>query len=411
MTCAPVQPARVWIRGNSLLCALGNTRSDIAGAVRDQKTPFTQMPLITREQSVIRPFYRFHSPLVSPECTTLDNLHALLFNSIDTAVRDASLAPHELRECALFICSTSRDIPVYESDRRPGDSTGPMFDPAGRECGRVADRCAEQFGIRGPVFSIATACTSAANALVYATAMIRSGAIARALVVGYDLYSDTSQYGFESMMLITAPPYRPLDKNRGGIIMGEAVGTIVLDTVAPSAPALEILGGATLCDTGNVTTHTPDGSFIAQGIRRAFIASGVKAEDIDCVKAHATGTSGNDSTECNGLRTVFGNSMPAVTGLKGYCGHTVGAAGVTETLILQYCLTEGFIPATIGFSTPDEALGVVPLLTHRTTSAATILQNYFGFGGNCSSVIVRWGADGKTGCNPRERSRIPGGHA
>jgi 3-oxoacyl-(acyl-carrier-protein) synthase len=378
---------RVFLRGSALKCALGSTEEQIVSAIMAGHTPVSMSAISTKDYSALRPFYNFDTADADRNDPSPNYLLNLIFSSIQKAIDDAKLSRKELDSCALFMASTSRDISIYENLCKTGTPVHP-FPPPGRKFASIMEECKKKFRISGPSFTIATACTSAANAIIYASSMIRTGKFSRALVAGYDVYNDTSQYGFESMMLISSPPYRPLDKNRSGIIMGEAVATVILDSQKPNAETVEILGGASLCDTYNITTHTSGGVFIAEGIFRALRSAGISKEDIHCVKAHATGTKSNDLTECNGLRAVFNSSMPLVTGLKAYMGHTVGAAGVAELLILDYCFKQGFIPATAGFSEPDEELAIIPLTAHYKTGPANVLLNFFGFGGNCASYII-----------------------
>jgi 3-oxoacyl-(acyl-carrier-protein) synthase len=117
-------------------------------------------------------------------------------------------------------------------------------------------------------------------------------------------------------------------------------------------------------------------------------SAGARPEEIDVIKAHATGSYHNDLTECNGLKQVFGDHLPPVTGLKPFVGHTVGACGAIELVLLSEAVKAGFVPATLGFETPDEELGVVPMTDDLAIESGTFLLNYFGFGGNCVSLVV-----------------------
>jgi 3-oxoacyl-[acyl-carrier-protein] synthase-1 len=170
--------------------------------------------------------------------------------------------------------------------------------------------------------------------------------------------------------------------------MGEGCGAVVLDK-HPGAPGdFRYLGGANSCDTYSVTTHDPEGGPIAEVMGRALSDAGVSPGSIDVVKAHATGSHQNDLTECSGLRRVFEDGLPPVTGLKPFIGHTVGACGVVELVLLTEAVKRGFVPPTLGFEEMDEALAVAPITSPLELTAGTFLLNYFGFGGNCVSLVV-----------------------
>jgi 3-oxoacyl-(acyl-carrier-protein) synthase len=207
-------------------------------------------------------------------------------------------------------------------------------------------------------------------------------------VVGYDLFSNVGFCGFEAMKLISPLPYRPFDKNRQGVIMGEGCGAVVLDGKSKNLRSFRCLGGANACDTHSVTTHDPLGGPIADVMRRALQQAGIVPEEIAAVKAHATGSYHNDLTECNGLRQVFTKRMPPVTGLKPFVGHTVGACGVIELILFTEAVGSGFVPGTLGFEVPDEELGLIPLTSPLPIGAGNFLLNYFGFGGNCVSLVI-----------------------
>jgi 3-oxoacyl-(acyl-carrier-protein) synthase len=218
--------------------------------------------------------------------------------------------------------------------------------------------------------------------------MIAGGEIDRAIVIGYDLFSNIGFCGFEAMKLIAPLPYRPFDKNRQGVVMGEGCGAVILDGKSVAESDFCFLGGANGCDTYSVTTHDPQGAAIANVMRQALAHARVDPGDIDAVKAHATGSYHNDLTECNGLKQVFKGRMPPVTGLKPFVGHTVGACGVIELILFSEAVSAGFVPATLGFEVPDEELGLTPLVRPLDIGAGTFLLNFFGFGGNCVSLVI-----------------------
>jgi 3-oxoacyl-[acyl-carrier-protein] synthase I len=218
--------------------------------------------------------------------------------------------------------------------------------------------------------------------------MIALGFMEKALVVGYDLFSDVGFYGFEALRLITSPPYRPFDRRRQGIIMGEGCGAVVLDRNPRKATDFHCLGGANACDPHSVTTHDPEGDVIAAVMRTALCQAGISPRTVTAVKAHATGSYHNDLTECSGLRKVFEDRLPPVTGLKPFIGHTVGACGVIELILFSEAIKKGFIPAMLGFEEFDPELAVTPLTEPLFIETGNFLLNYFGFGGNSVSLVV-----------------------
>ncbi len=146
------------------------------------------------------------------------------------ALADAGLSSAEIRDMHVFFGSTSMDVPVFEGNHRKTSSTvSGMFLQSSNGYGKIAGAIMEKFGIEGSCYSFATACTSSANALLYAASMIEERHIERALVVGYDLFNNLGFYGFEGLKSIAASEYRPFDRKRDGLILGEACGAVVLE--------------------------------------------------------------------------------------------------------------------------------------------------------------------------------------
>lgn len=376
---------KVHIRGKAVHCALGEDPDTIAAAMRTGRSPVSQIPLSLIGLDYSRPYFRLPDNGEQADQHAEDYFNAILYGTVEKAIADAGLSPGEVRRLAVFFGSTAIDIPVYENNYRVSRN---VLSQTSSGYGNIANDIAHRFDIRGACYTFTTACTSSANGLLFAAAMIAAGLLERALVIGYDLYSNLGFYGFEALKLIAPEPYRPFDQNRQGVIMGEGCGAVILDKARTRADDFYCLGGANGCDTYSVTTHDPEGGVIAAVMGNALVHSGVAAGAIDAVKAHATGSYHNDLTECNGLKRVFGDRMPPVTGLKPFVGHTVGACGVIELILFATAIAHGFVPPTPGFETPDEALGVTPLVRPLAMRHGTFLLNYFGFGGNCVSLVV-----------------------
>ncbi len=377
----------VYIRGKAVDCALGDVVDEVTSAMLNGQVRTKSIPFSITEPDERRPYYLMSHTDIEAVRDVEARFYQPLYDTVARAVEDAGLSPADLKHTGIFLGSTSMDIPIYEARYNQSESKD-YFTQSASGFGTIAENVARHFGIEGPCHTFTTACTSSANGLLYATSLIRSGEMERALVIGYDRFNKLGFYGFESLKLLSATTYRPFDKNRDGIIMGEACGVVVLDSRNPDHDGFRILGGANACDTNNVALHNTDGGAVAGVMTAAMAATNLSLRDIAAIKAHATGSYHNDLTEACAIRRIFGDSPPPVTGLKPYVGHTVGASGVTEMVLFTEAIRRGVIPATPGFRVPDEALKIVPETENRPAARGAYMLNYFGFGGNCTTLVV-----------------------
>lgn len=235
-------------------------------------------------------------------------------------------------------------------------------------------------------FAFQTACTSSANAIVNAARMIELGWYQHALVLGVELANLATIAGFGSLQLI-ASELKPFDRNRAGIVLGEGIGAVVLSAAAPDAPGLHIRAGGTNVDSYRVTMSNPDGVTIANLQQEVLRRAGVDVREILGIKAHGTGSPMNDSGEAAVIHRVF-PSPPPIAALKAYLGHTLGACGVNELIVMASALRAGFLPETHGFAEIDPALNITPTQSAVPAADGCYLLNYFGFGGHNTVMVV-----------------------
>lgn len=300
--------------------------------------------------------------------------------------------PLALDDCLLIIASTSLDISELEALTRrqqsfhPEDST-PLD--------LLANQLRQRWGFAA-AFTLNTACTSAANGLLYGARLINAGQYARALVLSFETPSAIAMQGFGALML-TSPSgqYRPFHPERDGLLLGEAYAAVLLSREPGKAPLARLLGGFSACDTSSLTTTREDGSHIHWVMQQALRSAGCTAAQIDLVKLHGTATSANDEAESNGMRLLYGVQMPALSLLKPWLGHTLGACGLSESLLLLKALQNGPLP---GVSYAREAM--LPLSAEPQLLAADslLLTNFFGFGGNNASLVLQGCSTGETLC-------------
>jgi len=265
---------------------------------------------------------------------------------------------------------------VYEYKRKE-------FYTAKRSIDSYAKDVSKDLGLNGFTMTINTACTSSANALLEASNLVDSGIYKYVVVVGLEIFSFMMSSGFNVMQLLNKSGIKPFDTQREGTVLGEGLGVLL---VGSDASQWRVRGGYTNCDGVNITALSPEGDEVVNVMTKALELSNVKPEEITALKAHATGTQANDLSEMNALAKVFDINL-VFTALKPYIGHTIGACGVLEMAILMACIDDGFIPKTL-HCTDSLNPSYKPLQEHKACQSGLFMLNYFGFGGNNTSLIL-----------------------
>jgi nodulation protein E len=269
-----------------------------------------------------------------------------------------------------------------------------------------ASRISFEYGITGPVYTVATACSSANHAIGQAFWMVRSGAVEMAIAGGSEApFSTGLLKSWEAMRVVSPDTCRPFSRDRRGLILGEGAAMLVLEPLerAQARGARiwgEIAGFGMSSDAHHLTQPTAVGA--ARAMRSALldIAPDMKsdarldlaARTIGYINAHGTGTPANDSTEIEAIRAVFGDHADKlmISSTKSMHGHALGAAGALEAAATLLALDHGIIPPTANFTEPDPAcdLDVVPN-TARRARVECALSNSFAFGGLNAVLALR----------------------
>lgn len=316
-------------------------------------------------------------------------LHSVLYAVIRDAIAAAGLTNNEQRRLGLFLGTSSFDIGVTEHRYREAlnTDTNALAMDQSSSLGHLAVQIREHFDLRGPDFSFNTACTASANALAYADLMVRSGQLDHALVVGVETFNAITALGFHGLQLLTPTAMQPFSRERNGLVLGEGCSALVLSHRAQKENSFQLIGSGNLCDTYGMSAANPDGSTVSYVIEQAMQRAALTTSDIAAVKTHGTASLSNDEAEAAGMRKVFAD-MPPLTALKPYLGHTLGACGLNELLLFCAAAEQGFLIATPGIGVDDEKLGVKLNQTPCELSRGHFMLNYFGFGGNNTSLIV-----------------------
>jgi 3-oxoacyl-[acyl-carrier-protein] synthase II len=289
----------------------------------------------------------------------------------------------------VILATTVGEIDLLERDVLKGSGTGGAANPH-----HLIEKVRTACGITEPGLLISAACASGSVALAQAAALIRRGARRSILVVAVDAVTEFVHSGFSSLQALDPAGARPFDRRRAGLCLGEAAGWILVTAAALAAERglsgrCEIAGWGQGNDMNHMTGPSRDGAGLARAIRQALASSGVPPAEIASISAHGTGTAYNDAMEIKGFRAVFGEAIPPLYGIKGGIGHTLGAAGLVETLVACRSLKEQAIPPTVGFQDADpEASGLISVTRQACPGPLTLSTNS-GFGGVNAALLLR----------------------
>ena len=272
------------------------------------------------------------------------------------------------------------------------------------DCGACTEMITEEYKGKFLLTStISTACSSAANAIIFGANLIKDGSADIAVVGGTECLSKFHLNGFNTLMILDQDLCKPFDAQRNGLNLGEGAAYLVIETeesaIRRNVPILcELSGYGNSCDAFHQTATSPqgDGPFLA--MQKALKSSGLDIEDIDYINAHGTGTPNNDECEGNAMMRIFGDKMPPISSTKSYTGHTTSAAGSVESVISILSILHHFIPANLNYQQAIEGHNFKPVAeVINNVTLHHVLTNSFGFGGNDSSCIFSayQGTDGR----------------
>ncbi|MBI2758186.1 MAG: beta-ketoacyl-ACP synthase II [Chloroflexi bacterium] len=259
--------------------------------------------------------------------------------------------------------------------------------------------------IKGPCFSVASACASGADGIGMALMMLKAGMIDVALAGASE--STVSSVGVAAFDRVGAMSRRnddysmtpqPFDKNRDGLVMGEGAAVLVLEKESHAKARganifAELAGYGSTADAYHVTAPHEFGEGGAAAIRQALRSAQANADEVGYISAHGTGTQLNDQSETRAVKAAFGNELAykvPISSTKSMTGHMMGATGALEAIFCIQTVREGILPPTIHYETPDPEcdLDYIPNKA-REKKITLAISNAFGFGGHNAVLAVR----------------------
>jgi len=260
----------------------------------------------------------------------------------------------------------------------------------------AASHVSMEWDLKGPSFTVSTACASSNHAMAQAFMMIRSG-MAPAMVTGgsESMLCFGGVKAWEGLRVMSRDACRPFSANRNGMVQGEGAGIFVFEEFeharARGAEILcEVAGFAMSSDASDIVMPSKNGA--ARAMAGALADARINASEVGYINAHGTGTAANDKTECAAVADVFGPHADRlmISSTKSMHGHLIGGTGAVELLACIMALRDGVISPTIGYEEPDPecALDVVPN-TAREAKVDVAISNAFAFGGMNAVIALR----------------------
>ncbi len=260
----------------------------------------------------------------------------------------------------------------------------------------AASHVSMQYNLKGPSFTVSTACASSNHAMALAFQLVRSGA-APAMVTGgsESMLCFGGVKAWEGLRVMSKDACRPFSANRNGMVQGEGAGVFVFEEYEHARKRgaeilCEVAGFAMSSDAADIVMPSKQGA--ARAMAGALADAGIDRDQVGYINAHGTGTAANDKTECAAVADVFGphadNLM--ISSTKSMHGHLIGGTGAVELLACIMALRDGVIAPTIGYEEPDPEcnLDVVPNQA-REARIDVALSNAFAFGGLNAVLALR----------------------
>ncbi|HZE86473.1 MAG TPA: beta-ketoacyl synthase N-terminal-like domain-containing protein [Puia sp.] len=303
----------------------------------------------------------------------------LLIASMSDALLDSRIDMRD-RRTGLIISSTKGNVSLLES----GTDDPDLMERIALH--HSASIVARHFNFINKPIVVSNACISGVLAILTGMRLIRSGQYENVVIAGADIVSKFVLSGFQSFQAISPGLCKPFDEQRDGINLGEGAATIILSSQKKYGSGVRIAGGAVSNDANHISGPSRTGQELFQVMTRSLREAGLTAGDIDFISAHGTATVYNDEMEAKAIGLSDLRSVP-VNSLKGYYGHTLGAAGLIESIITIQSMKEDLILPTMGFERPGVSEPINICSSLLQAPLMNCLKTASGFGG-CNAAMI-----------------------
>ena len=411
---------RIVVTGLGMISPLGNTVDDswqslIAGKSGVGKIEsFDSEGFATQISGQVKEFDITQYDLSSKDARKIDVFIQYALAASYQAMKDAKLDSNiesgeiDANRIGVAVGSGIGGISTIEKtcldiEKKGPRRVSPFFIPA-TVVNMAAGNIAIKYGLKGPNFAIATACTTGTHNIGYGARTIAYGDADIMVVGGTEMATCPAGVGgfaaARAMSTLNDQPEkasRPWDKDRDGFVLGDGAGILVLEEYEHALKRgatiyAELAGFGMSDDAHHITSPPEDGSGAQAAMQNALNDAGMKADQVQYINAHGTSTHAGDIAETSAIRGLFGKDADkvAVSSSKSMTGHLLGAAGAVEAIFTIKAITESIAPPTINLDEPGEGcdLDYVPNVARKMNIDAAI-SNSFGFGGTNGSLLFK----------------------
>jgi 3-oxoacyl-[acyl-carrier-protein] synthase I len=365
----------VYVVADNIFSPLGKTTSANMEALKNGRSGIQQ------QNSDISP-EPFYASLFSPEDKS-DNdyitaFERMVIDSAQDAMRGSSIDPANKKNG--FILSTTKgNISLIENLQVE------TFPENRLSLNTSAGIISKDLGFVTEPIVVSHACISGLLAMITGMRLIQSGRYENLVISGGDLITSFIYSGFQSFQAISPSPCKPFDASRAGISLGEGAATVIL-SATKTPRAILLSGGSISNDANHISGPSRTGEELFLAISRSLKQAAISPNEIDFISAHGTATRYNDEMEAKAFNLASLEKVPT-NSLKGYYGHTLGAAGILESVVTIHSMKEEIILPSFGFTTPgtEKPVHIIKELKHMKLNKC--LKTASGFGG-CNAALI-----------------------
>jgi 3-oxoacyl-[acyl-carrier-protein] synthase-1 len=369
----------VFVIADNVLSPIGKTTAENFDQLKKNKSAVKQHHIAISSQPFYASLFEESESFIEDNKQHYTKFEQLLIASISDASNNCDI---DLKngKTVLIISSTKGNISLLETENNSPELTKRIA------LSTSAKLVADYFGFAHQPIIISNACVSGVMGIISGMRLLRSGQYENAVIAGADVISRFIMSGFESFQALSPQVCRPFDQSRNGLNLGEGAGTMILSTNKKQAQNIKVLGGAVSNDANHISGPSRTGQELSYAIDQSLRDANLTASAIDFISAHGTATIYNDEMEANAINLSGLQSVP-LNSLKGYYGHTLGAAGLIESIISMQSLKQGLVLPTPGFEESGVTKQVNVIASPLQIRANHFLKTASGFGG-CNAAVV-----------------------